>query len=152
MGNKTIALIPARSGSKRVKNKNINKLKEHPLIAYTIQSASDSNLFDEIIVSTDSEDIKEIAEYYGANVPFMRPKEYAEDPSPDIEWVKHSLDYLKDKKFTYHKLSKLILNAGYKNFKMTYQINFLKQYYDSYLCLNISALYLTKKMMKLRKY
>ena len=96
MGNKTIALIPARSGSKRVKNKNINKLKEHPLIAYTIQSASNSNLFDEIIVSTDSEDIKEIAEYYGANVPFMRPKEYAEDTSPDIEWVKHSLDYLKD--------------------------------------------------------
>jgi len=96
MGNKTIALIPARSGSKRVKNKNINKLKGHPLIAYTIQSASNSNIFDEIIVSTDSEDIKEIAEYYGANVPFMRPKEYAEDTSPDIEWVKHSLDYLKD--------------------------------------------------------
>ena len=96
MSEKTVALIPARSGSKRVKNKNINILEEHPLIAYTIQSALSSNIFDEIIVSTDSVEIKEISEYYGANVPFIRPEEYAEDTSPDIEWVKHSLDYLKN--------------------------------------------------------
>ena len=96
MSKKKVALIPARSGSKRVKNKNINILEKHPLIAYTIQSALSSNIFNEIIVSTDSPEIKEISEYYGANVPFIRPKEYAKDTSPDIEWVKHSLDHLKN--------------------------------------------------------
>ena len=65
MGEKKVALIPARSGSKRVKNKNINIFEEHPLIAYTIQSALSSNIFDEIIVSTDSSEIKKISEYYG---------------------------------------------------------------------------------------
>ena len=101
MGEKKVALIPARSGSKRVKNKNINIFEEHPLIAYTIQSALSSNIFDEIIVSTDSSEIKKISEYYGANVPFIRPKEYAKDTSPDIEWVKHSLDYFKNNGVNY---------------------------------------------------
>ncbi|MBO83603.1 MAG: acylneuraminate cytidylyltransferase [Actinobacteria bacterium] len=91
---KIIALIPARSGSKRVKNKNIKVLGKHPLIAYTIQSAIESNVFDEIIVSTDSAEIKEISEYYGARVPFLRPAEFSQDTSPDIQWVKHALDYM----------------------------------------------------------
>ena len=91
---KIIALIPARSGSKRVKNKNIKVLGKHPLIAYTIQSAIESNVFDEIIVSTDSVEIKEISEYYGARVPFLRPAEFSQDTSPDIQWVRHALDYM----------------------------------------------------------
>ena len=91
---KIIALIPARFGSKRVKNKNIKVLGKHPLIAYTIQSAIESNVFDEIIVSTDSAEIKEISEYYGARVPFLRPAEFSQDTSPDIQWVRHALDYM----------------------------------------------------------
>ena len=91
---KIIALIPARFGSKRVKNKNIKVLGKHPLIAYTIQSAIESNVFDEIIVSTDSVEIKEISEYYGARVPFLRPAEFSQDTSPDIQWVRHALDYM----------------------------------------------------------
>jgi len=89
--NNIVALIPARSGSKRIKNKNIKLLNGHPLIAYTIQSAINSEIFDEIIVSTDSNDIKKISEYYGASVPFLRPSVYATDTSPDIEFVKHAL-------------------------------------------------------------
>ena len=89
-----VALIPARSGSKRVINKNISPLEGHPLIAYTIISALESNEFDDVIVSTDSNEIKEVAEYYGASVPFIRPEEYSQDTSPDIQWVKHSLRYL----------------------------------------------------------
>ena len=89
-----VALIPARSGSKRIKNKNIKLLNGHPLIAYTIQSAIKSKVFDDVIVSTDSEDIKKISEYYGASVPFLRPSRYATDTSPDIEFVKHALDEL----------------------------------------------------------
>jgi CMP-N,N'-diacetyllegionaminic acid synthase len=88
---KSIALIPARSGSKRVPLKNIRLLNGVPLIAYTIAAAQDSKLFSEIIVSTDSSDIASIARKWGAKVPKLRPKEYATDESSDIEWVMHSI-------------------------------------------------------------
>jgi N-acylneuraminate cytidylyltransferase len=87
-----IALIPARSGSKRLPGKNIKNLNGVPLIAYTIKSALDSNLFTEVIVSTDSQEIADIALHWGASVPALRPTEYANDSSPDIEWVLHSID------------------------------------------------------------
>lgn len=86
-----IALIPARSGSKRIKNKNIKILGSHPLIAYTISVARSSNLYSDVVVSTDSEEIASVAQKYGASVPFLRPKEYATDTSPDIQWVQHAL-------------------------------------------------------------
>jgi CMP-N-acetylneuraminic acid synthetase len=88
-----VALIPARSGSKRIVDKNIKLLNGHPLIAYTITAAIDSGVFGEIIVSTDSEKYKEISEYYGASVS-LRPEKYAGDKSPDIEWVTHTLHEL----------------------------------------------------------
>jgi CMP-N,N'-diacetyllegionaminic acid synthase len=91
-----IALIPARSGSKRVKSKNIRMLAGHPLIAYTIAAAKESNVFDAIVVSTDSEKIADIADHYGAEVPFLRPGELAGDVSPDIEWVEYTLKRLKE--------------------------------------------------------
>jgi len=87
-----IALIPARSGSKRLPGKNIKLLRGVPLIAYTIKSALDSNLFSEVIVSTDSIEIADIAIKWGASVPMLRPSEYASDNSPDIEWVLHSVE------------------------------------------------------------
>lgn len=87
-----IALIPARSGSKRVPGKNIKLLNNKPLIYYTISVAQDTKLFSEIIVSTDSQEIADIAKSYGANVPLLRPLEYASDTSSDIEWVTHALD------------------------------------------------------------
>ena len=73
-----IALIPARSGSKRVSDKNIRPLGGHPLIAYTISAARTSSLFSKVLVSTDSEQYARIARYYGAEVPFLRPQESAE--------------------------------------------------------------------------
>lgn len=91
-----VALIPARAGSKRVVKKNIRRLGGHPLIAYTIASALESAVFDAVMVSTDSEDIAEIARHYGAEVPFLRPAEYAADRSPDIEWLSHMLGRLRD--------------------------------------------------------
>ena len=94
MSHSIVALIPARSGSKRLPNKNIKDLKGHPLIAYTIKAALDSKIFSRVIVSTDSDEIGQIALSYGAEVPFLRPKEIASDTSSDIEWVKHALDYL----------------------------------------------------------
>jgi CMP-N-acetylneuraminic acid synthetase len=71
-------------------------LGRHPIIAYTIRSAIDSGIFSDIIVSTDSEKYADIARYYGAKVPFLRPSEYAGDLSPDIEWIAYTLKRLKD--------------------------------------------------------
>lgn len=91
---KLIAFIPARSGSIRVKDKNARVMAGHPLIAYAIAAAQASGIFDRIIVSTNSERIAKIAKYYGADVPFIRPDEYATSTSPDIEWIKHALSNL----------------------------------------------------------
>jgi N-acylneuraminate cytidylyltransferase len=89
-----VALIPARSGSTRVPHKNVRLLGRHPLIAYTIAAARDSGVFDAVVVSTDSEDYADVARYYGAEVPCLRPAELAGATSPDIEWVRHTLDGL----------------------------------------------------------
>lgn len=88
------ALIPARGGSKGIPHKNIRLLKGHPLIAYSIAAAQLSKRTGRVIVSTDSEQIAEIATYYGAEVPFLRPVEFAQDLSPDIDFVKHAIQYL----------------------------------------------------------
>ena len=89
-----VALIPARAGSKRVPGKNIRRLAGHPLIAYTIAAALESGVFDAVVVSTDSDDYAAIARHYGAEVPFLRPAEFAGSLSPDIEWVEHALTTL----------------------------------------------------------
>jgi len=84
-------LIPARGGSQRVPGKNVRELAGHPLIAYSIAAARASERFDAVIVSTDSEEIAEMATRYGAEVPGLRPAEIASSTSPDIEWVRHVL-------------------------------------------------------------
>ena len=86
-----IALIPARSGSVRVPDKNIRVLSGHPLMAYTIVAAQASGVFDKIVVSTDSEKYATIALHYGAEVPFLRPAEMAASKSPDFEWINYTL-------------------------------------------------------------
>jgi CMP-N,N'-diacetyllegionaminic acid synthase len=91
-----VALIPARSGSKRVPDKNILPLGGHPLLAYTVQAARQSKIFSAVIVSTDSRLYAEIARYYGAEVPFLRPPDLAGDLSPDIDWVEYTLKGLRE--------------------------------------------------------
>jgi N-acylneuraminate cytidylyltransferase len=87
MKSKSVAFIPARSGSKRVPNKNIKPLGGHPMLAYTVRAAIDSGVFDAVICATDSEAYADIARHYGAEVPFLRSTEISGDKSPDIEWV-----------------------------------------------------------------
>ena len=91
-----LALIPARAGSLRIKNKNVRYLSGHPLMAYTIAIARSSGIFDRILVSTNSEETRKMALYYGAEAPFLRPEEYATSTSPDIEWIKHAFSQLKE--------------------------------------------------------
>tara|TARA_B100001971_G_C18053540_1_gene464120 strand:+ start:115 stop:840 length:726 start_codon:yes stop_codon:yes gene_type:complete len=90
-----IAVIPARSGSKGVPDKNIKLLAGKPLIAYSIAVAKKSKLINRTIVSTDSKKYASLAKEYGAEVPFLRPAELAGDISTDYEFVKHLLDWLK---------------------------------------------------------
>lgn len=82
-----IALIPARAGSQRVPGKNVRPLAGHPVIAYSIAVANETDLFDAVIVSTDSPGIAEVARHYGAEVPALRPPETSTPTSPDVEWV-----------------------------------------------------------------
>jgi CMP-N,N'-diacetyllegionaminic acid synthase len=88
------AFIPARQGSKRVPGKNVRVINGHPMLAYTIAPAVESGVFDAVIVSTDSEEIAAVARHYGAEVPFLRPAEFAGDTSPDIEWLEYTLKEL----------------------------------------------------------
>jgi CMP-N,N'-diacetyllegionaminic acid synthase len=91
-----IAIIPARSGSKSLIDKNIKKLSGHPLLAYSIAAAKISNKIDRVIVSTNSKEYSEIAKQYGAEVPFIRPTELAEDLSSDRGFLLHAMNWLKD--------------------------------------------------------
>ena len=89
-----VAVIPARGGSLRVPNKNLRKLGGHPLIAWTIKTALQSKLLDRVIVSTDSEEIAKVARKYGAEVPFLRPKEISGPLSTELQFHQHVLDWL----------------------------------------------------------
>lgn len=86
-----LALVPARSGSQRVPGKNVRLLAGHPLLAYTVAAARRSGVFSDVVVSTDSAEIAEIALAYGASVPSLRPAELAGPLSRDIEWVQQVL-------------------------------------------------------------
>ena len=92
-----VAFVPARSGSERVPQKNIRPLAGHPLLAYAIETALQSGTFERVVVSTDSEEIAEVARWYGADVPFLRPAEYATSTSPDIEWLSYTLEHLDER-------------------------------------------------------
>ena len=86
-----IAIIPARGGSKRIKNKNIKLFFNRPIISYAIKNAKNSKLFDEIIVSTDDLKIKKIAKKLGASVPFLRPKKISGNFTPLLDVMSHAV-------------------------------------------------------------
>ena len=89
-----VAVIPARSGSKGLVDKNIKLLNGHPLLAYSVRAACLTKGIERVIVSTDSEEYASIAKKYGAEVPFLRPKELAQDHSTDQDVIDHALSWL----------------------------------------------------------
>ena len=91
-----LALIPARSGSKSVIDKNIRMMDGKPMLAYSIEHALQSSYINRVIVSTDSEQYRQVALQYGAEAPFLRPAEFATDTALDIEVFLHCLLYLKE--------------------------------------------------------
>jgi CMP-N-acetylneuraminic acid synthetase len=94
---KILSIIPARSGSKGVPKKNIKLLGSTPLIGYSIKSAKKSRYINKIIVSTDCNEIADVAKQFGIDIPFLRPKKFARDKSLDIDYIKHTLKVLKKK-------------------------------------------------------
>jgi pseudaminic acid cytidylyltransferase len=93
---RNIAIIPARGGSKRIPLKNIRLFAGRPIISYSIEAAKESDLFDRIIVSTDDDEIATVAKSFGAEVPFVRPRELADDFTGTNAVVKHAIQWLKD--------------------------------------------------------
>jgi len=98
LNNKTfLAIIPARGGSKGLPGKNIKNLCGKPLIAWSIETGLNSKYIDEVMVTTDSQEIADVAQKYGANVPFLRPKELATDTATTFDAIKHTIDFYKEK-------------------------------------------------------
>jgi len=88
-----IAIIPARGGSKRIPRKNIKFFHGKPMIAYSIEAAKQSGCFDRIIVSTDDQEIAEVALQYGAEVPFFRPEKFSDDHATTMDVMQHALNW-----------------------------------------------------------
>lgn len=88
-----LAVIPARGGSKRIPQKNIKSFLDKPIIAYSIETAKNSRLFDRIVVSTDDPEIKAIALEYGAEVPFIRPEALANDTAGTLPVIAHAIQF-----------------------------------------------------------
>lgn len=89
-----VAIIPARGGSKRIPRKNIKQFCGKPIIAHSILAARQSGLFDRIIVSTDDKEISEVASAWGADVPFVRPQELADDHTVTTDVIHHAIEWL----------------------------------------------------------
>lgn len=98
---KILGIIPARGGSKSIPRKNIKPLLGRPLIAWAIEALKESGACDRVVVSTDDTEIAEVAKKYGAEVPFMRPKELAEDATPTLPVLQHAVLWLKDNESYY---------------------------------------------------
>ncbi len=130
---KIVAIIPARGGSKRITNKNIKSFFGKPLIAYSIEVALSSKLFNKVVVTTDDDEIANIAREYGAEVPFIRPSNLSDDFSGTEVVRDHALKYLLDSGYQYDYccmiyataplLQKKYLIEGYKKLKNSDAIN-----------------------------
>src|SRR3954469_2165589 len=100
MANEVLALIPARGGSKGIPRKNVIDIAGKPLIAWSIEHALAAARVTRVVVSTDDEEIASVAAAWGADVPFLRPAEFAQDLSPDIDVFRHALEFLARESYT----------------------------------------------------
>lgn len=90
----TVCIIPARGGSKRIPRKNVRPFHGKPLLAYSIDCARRAEIFEQVIVSTDDQEIADVARQYGAEVPFMRPQELADDHANTFDLMAHAAHWV----------------------------------------------------------
>ena len=126
-----IAIIPARSGSKSILNKNIKIYNKKPLLVHSIDIAKKSDHITDIYVSTDCENYQQVAIDAGASVPFLRPSVISCDLSPDIDFMKHFLDWYFTNKKTYPDII-VQLRPTYPNRKTKILDNAIKTFIDNY--------------------
>ncbi len=143
---KILALIPARCGSKGIKEKNIIDVCGKPLIAYSIEQAlalKKENIIDEVLVSTDCEKIAEISKKWGASVPFLRPKNISGDKAKSISFMIHALDYYKNEGIEYDAILLLqptsplrdveVLKESIERFKNSSEDSLISVYKEEYI-------------------
>ena len=135
---KSIALIPARGGSKGILRKNIKLFNSKPLIYWSIQAALHSDYIDRVIVSTEDEEIAEVAKSFSAEVPFLRPKELAKDESPGIDPVLHALEMLPE-------VEDLILLQPTSPLRQTKHINEIFEFREKFQSDSVVSITLAKK-------
>lgn len=111
MQDRAIAIIPARGGSKRLPGKNIHPLRGKPLIAYTIEAALQSSLFDRVVVTTDNDEIAGVAREYGAEVPFKRSAEFSDDMTPVSAATADALERLDPDGQQYEAVAQMMANC-----------------------------------------
>ena len=110
-----LCVIPARGGSKRIPRKNIRHFCGKPMIAYAIEAAKSSNLFDNIVVSTDDNEIATISETFGAEIPFMRPDELANDYAGTVDVIAHAINECEKNGFKSETVCCILLMLTTKN-------------------------------------
>ncbi len=108
-----IAIIPARGGSKRIPRKNIKLFHGKPMIAYSIEAAKQSGCFDKIIVSTDDQEIANVALQYGAEVPFLRPADIADDFATTLDVMQHAITWCKEQQWAVDKVCCIYATAPF---------------------------------------
>lgn len=132
-----LAVIPARGGSKRIVRKNIRHFHGKPIIAYSIQAALDSRLFDQVLVSTDDEEIAEVAANFGANVPFRRPAELSDDYTGTLPVLQHALRWGQDQGISVNMLACLYPAAPLVNADLLQQAERLRQASGADYCFTV---------------
>ncbi len=108
-----LCIIPARGDSKRIPRKNIKTFCGKPIIAWSIETALKSKCFERVVVSTDSQEIAEIAHHYGATVPFMRPKELSDDYTGTIPVIRHAIEWFQDREIAFEHVCCLYATAPF---------------------------------------
>ncbi len=108
-----ICVIPARGGSKRIPRKNIKIFCGKPMIAWSIETALKSKCFEQVVVSTDSKEIAEIAQHYGATVPFIRPKELSDDYTGTIPVIRHAVEWFQNREIVFEHVCCLYATAPF---------------------------------------
>ncbi|MBN2646273.1 MAG: pseudaminic acid cytidylyltransferase [Thiotrichales bacterium] len=134
-----VCVIPARGGSKRIPRKNIKPFCGQPMIAYSIQAALNSACFDAVIVSTDDAEIAEVALQFGAQVPFMRPAELANDYAGTLPVIKHAVDWLAQNNQAADEVCCLYATAPFVQPEMLQKAWQQKQQTNAHYCFSVTA-------------
>ncbi len=132
-----ICVIPARGGSKRIPRKNIKEFCGKPIIAYSIESAINSNCFEQVVVSTDDEEIAEVARQYGATVPFIRPADLADDFSTTSVVIKHAIDWFTSNGYTVDDVCCLYATAPFITKEIISQAHELSKENPNGFCISV---------------